>query len=134
MTAPLLDVRNLAVEVPVGRSGTVPILKGVSFQIMPGEAFGLVGESGSGKSVTSLAIMGLLKKPLRASAGEILFQGKDLLQLGKRDMRKLRGNRVAMIFQEPMTALNPLTTVGRQIAEMFVLHQGKTWAEGDKLA
>lgn len=134
MTAPLLELNNLAVDVPVGRSGTLQILKGVSFQIMPGEAFGLVGESGSGKSVTSLAIMGLLKKPLRVADGQILFQGKDLLQMSKRDMRDLRGNRIATIFQEPMTALNPLIPVGRQIAEMFVLHQGKTWAEADRLA
>ena len=133
MTAPLLEVRNLPVDVPlVGRNHQ--ILKGVSFQIMPGEAFGLVGESGSGKSVTSLATMGLLKKPLRVTGGDILFQGKSLLGLKKREMRALRGNRIAMIFQEPMTALNPLKTVGRQIAEMFVLHQGKTWAEADKLA
>ena len=134
MTGPLLDVRNLEVGVPY-RSGEIfPILKGVSFQIMPGEAFGLVGESGSGKSVTSLATMGLLKKPLRATAGEIIFNGRNLLRLSKREMRGLRGNRIAMIFQEPMTALNPLATVGRQIAEMFYLHQGKSWAEGEKLA
>ena len=134
MTAPLLDVKDLHVGVPLGAGKTYPILNGVSFQIMPGEAFGLVGESGSGKSVTSLATMGLLKKPLRATAGQILFQGRDLLKLSRREMRRLRGDRIAMIFQEPMTALNPLVTVGRQIAEMFVLHRGKSWAEGEKLA
>jgi len=133
MTTPLLEVKDLHVSLPVG-GNSFPILEGVSFQIMAGEAFGLVGESGSGKSVTSLATMGLLKKPLRATAGEILFKGRDLLKLSKREMRRLRGNRIAMIFQEPMTALNPLVTVGRQIAEMFYLHQGKSWAEGEKLA
>ncbi|WP_323038668.1 ABC transporter ATP-binding protein [Gemmobacter sp.] len=133
MTAPLLDIRNLSLGVPQGRN-LFPILRDVSFQILPGEAYGLVGESGSGKSVTSLATMGLLKKPLKVTGGQILFQGRDLLKLGKRDMRKLRGNRIAMIFQEPMTALNPLSTVGRQIAEMYVLHQGKSWDEAGKLA
>ena len=134
MTEPLLDIRNLSVGVALGRGKTVPILNGVSFQIMPGEIFGLVGESGSGKSVTSLATMRLLKKPLKVTGGQILFQGRDLLKISKREMRNLRGNRIAMIFQEPMTALNPLSTVGRQIAEMFVLHQGKSWSEGEKLA
>ena len=134
MTDPLLEVKDLHVGLPAGGGQMYPILQGVSFKIMPGEAFGLVGESGSGKSVTSLATMGLLKKPLRATGGEILFRGRDLLKLSKREMRKLRGDRVAMIFQEPMTALNPLVTVGRQIAEMFYLHQGKSWAEGEKLA
>ena len=134
MTAPLLDIRDLKLGVATGRGATLPVLKGVSFQIMPGEAYGLVGESGSGKSVTSLAVMGLLKKPLAISGGEILFKGQNLLSLSKREMRRMRGNRVAMIFQEPMTALNPLSTVGRQIAEMFVLHQGKSWREAHRLA
>ncbi|WP_428424631.1 ABC transporter ATP-binding protein [Pararhizobium sp.] len=134
MTAPLLDIRSLHMGVALGRTAHHPLLKGVSFQIMPGEAYGLVGESGSGKSVTSLAVMGLLKKPLAVSSGEILFKGQNLLALPKREMRRLRGNRIAMIFQEPMTALNPLSTVGRQIAEMFVLHQDKSWGEAQKLA
>ncbi len=134
MTAPLLDISELHLGVAVGRSVNRPLLKGVSFQIMPGEAYGLVGESGSGKSVTTLAVMGLLKKPLAVSGGEILFKGQNLLELPKREMRRLRGNRIAMIFQEPMTALNPLSTIGRQIAEMFVLHQGKSWDEAQKLA
>lgn len=133
MTAPLLDIRDLQLGVALGRS-VHPLLKGVSFQIMPGEAYGLVGESGSGKSVTSLAVMGLLKKPLAVSGGEILFKGQNLLALPRREMRRLRGNRIAMIFQEPMTALNPLSTVGRQIAEMFVLHQGRSWGEAQELA
>ncbi|WP_432349129.1 ABC transporter ATP-binding protein (plasmid) [Shinella yambaruensis] len=134
MTAPLLDIRNLRLGVALGRSAHHPLLKDVSFEIMPGEAYGLVGESGSGKSITSLAVMGLLKKPLAVSGGEILFKGQNLLSLPKREMRRLRGNRIAMIFQEPMTALNPLSTVGRQIAEMFVLHQGESWGEAERLA
>ncbi|MDX0477397.1 ATP-binding cassette domain-containing protein [Sinorhizobium medicae] len=134
MTVPLLDIRELCLGLAVGRSVVRPLLKDVSFQIMPGEAYGLVGESGSGKSVTSLAVMGLLKKPLAVSGGEILFKGENLLALPKRAMRRLRGNRIAMIFQEPMTALNPLSTIGRQIAEMFVLHQGKNWDEAQELA
>ena len=111
MTAPLLDIKNLQLGVSLDRSSYHPLLKGVSFQIMPGEAYGLVGESGSGKSVTSLAVMGLLKRPLAVTSGEILFKGQNLLALPKREMRRLRGNRIAMIFQEPMTALNPLSTV-----------------------
>jgi peptide/nickel transport system ATP-binding protein len=133
MTDPLLHVDGLTLGVSLG-SSVRPILRDVSFQIMPGETYGLVGESGSGKSVTSLAVMGLVKKPLRISDGKILFKGQNLLALPKREMRRLRGNRIAMIFQEPMTALNPLSTVGRQIAEMFVLHQNKSWGEAEKLA
>ncbi|MCP8894431.1 ABC transporter ATP-binding protein [Shinella daejeonensis] len=133
MTQPLLDVDGLKVDALFGRYAH-PIIRDVSFRIMPGEAYGLVGESGSGKSVTSLGVMGLLKKPLRAAGGEIRFKGRNLLTLPKREMRRLRGNRIAMIFQEPMTALNPLSTVGRQIAEMFVLHQDKSWAEARELA
>ncbi len=134
MTEPLLDIRDLNLGIALGRAGHHPLLKGVSLQIMPGEAYGLVGESGSGKSVTSLAVMGLLKRPLEVTGGEIMFKGQNLLAASKREMRRLRGNRIAMIFQEPMTALNPLATVGRQIAEMFVLHQGKGWSEAEKLA
>ncbi|MCC7283296.1 MAG: ABC transporter ATP-binding protein [Acetobacteraceae bacterium] len=132
-TAPLLEVRNLTVALPLGRQQR-EIIRDISFSILPGEAYGLVGESGSGKSVTSLAVIGLLKKPLAATAGNILFKGTDLRTLPARAMRQLRGDRVTMIFQEPMTALNPLSTVGRQIAEMFVLHQGKAWREANALA
>ena len=131
---PLLDVRNLTVSLPAGGGRQHEIVSDISFSILPGEAYGLVGESGSGKSVTSLAVIGLLKKPLRISNGEIVFKGTDLRTLSARAMRRLRGDRIAMIFQEPMTALNPLATVGRQIAEMFVLHQGKTWKEAHELA
>ena len=87
MTTPLLDIRDLRLGVSLGRSAHHPLLKGVSFQIMPGEAYGLVGESGSGKSVTSLAVMGLLKRPLAVSGGEIVFKGQNLLALPKRESR-----------------------------------------------
>ena len=130
---PLLELKGLHVGIPARRK-TFEIVSDVSFSIMPGEAFGLVGESGSGKSLTALSLIRLLKKPLKVTAGEILFKGDDLRGLSDRAMRKLRGERIAMIFQEPMTALNPLKTVGRQIAEMFVLHQGKSWAEALKMA
>jgi peptide/nickel transport system ATP-binding protein len=130
---PLLDVRNLTVALPGGHRRH-EIIRDISFSILPGETYGLVGESGSGKSVTSLAVIGLLKKPLATTAGQILFKGQDLRTFSARAMRQLRGDRITMIFQEPMTALNPLSTVGRQIAEMFVLHQGKSWGEAAALA
>ncbi|WP_415183154.1 ABC transporter ATP-binding protein [Phaeovulum sp.] len=130
---PLLELRHLHVGIPA-RRGTVGIVRDVSLKILPGEAFGLVGESGSGKSLTALSMIRLLKRPLAITEGQILFKGKDLRGLSERAMRDLRGDRIAMIFQEPMTALNPLATVGRQIAEMFVLHQGKSWDEAHKLA
>ncbi len=130
---PLLDLRNLHVGIP-GQGASVDIVKDVGFTILPGEAFGLVGESGSGKSLTALSLIRLLKKPLAVSSGEILFKGDDLRGLSDKAMRRLRGDRIAMIFQEPMTALNPLKTVGRQIAEMFVLHRGMGWGEAQKLA
>ncbi|PVA09131.1 peptide ABC transporter ATP-binding protein [Pelagivirga sediminicola] len=130
---PLLELKGLHVGIPA-RRGNVDIVTDVGFSILEGEAFGLVGESGSGKSLTALSLIRLLKKPLKVTAGQILFKGEDLRALSDREMRKLRGARIAMIFQEPMTALNPLKTVGRQIAEMFVLHQGKSWAEAERLA
>lgn len=131
--APLIELKNLHVGIK-SRRQPLNIVKDVSFSIMPGEAFGLVGESGSGKSLTALSLIRLLKKPLQVTNGEILFKGSDLRMLNDRAMRNLRGDRIAMIFQEPMTALNPLKRVGRQIAEMFVLHQGKSWGEAAKMA
>src|SRR5262249_43301893 len=106
----------------------------VSFTIARGETFGLVGESGCGKSITALALIGLLRDPLSVGGGRILFQGREIQGLSASAMRKLRGNNISMIFQEPMTALNPLSPVGRQIAEMFVLHKGATWHEAERSA
>ncbi len=118
--APLLDVRNLTVEFPV-QQGRLAAVRDVSFSIAPGEVLGLVGESGSGKSVTSLAIMRLLLPQARAM-GQILFQDKNLLSVSDEDVRQVRGARIAMIFQEPMTALNPVMRVGDQIAEAVTAH------------
>jgi peptide/nickel transport system ATP-binding protein len=119
----ILEINNLAVEFR-GDSGVVPALKGVSFSIPRGQTLGLVGESGSGKSVTSLSIMGLLARPqARVTGGQIIFNGQDLLQLSDGQMRAVRGNQISMIFQEPMTSLNPVFTVGYQIVEALQLHK-----------
>ncbi|WP_323903843.1 ABC transporter ATP-binding protein [Aeromonas hydrophila] len=121
--APILEVRDLAVEFVVD-DGKIKVLDGVSFKVAPGQTLGVVGESGCGKSVTSLAIMGLLPKPHgQVVAGSIRFQGEELLSLAPDQMYKVRGNRISMIFQEPMTALNPVQTVGDQLMEVFRLHR-----------
>src|SRR5471030_134191 len=121
----LLTVDRLRIDLAFGRT-KYPAVKDVSFTIGPGETLGLVGESGCGKSITALALIGLLRPPLGIGGGRILFKGREIQNLPEAEMRKLRGNRISMIFQEPMTALNPLSPIGRQIAEMFVLHQGAT--------
>ncbi len=121
--APILEVRDLEVEFSVD-DGKIKVLDGVSFQVAPGQTLGIVGESGCGKSVTSLAIMGLLPRPHgQVVAGSIRFQGEELLSLPPDQMYKVRGNRISMIFQEPMTALNPVQTVGAQLMEVFSLHR-----------
>ncbi|MFM4850493.1 ABC transporter ATP-binding protein [Aeromonas rivipollensis] len=120
---PILEVRDLEVEFSVD-DGKIKVLDGVSFQVAPGQTLGIVGESGCGKSVTSLAIMGLLPRPHgQVVAGSIRFQGEELLSLPPDQMYKVRGNRISMIFQEPMTALNPVQTVGAQLMEVFSLHR-----------
>ncbi len=119
----LLDVRDLRTYFHV-MDGTVKSVDGVSFSIRRGGRLALVGESGCGKSVTALTIMGLIEKPPgQVAGGEILFKGRDLLKLSDREIRKVRGGEIAMIFQEPMTSLNPVLTVGSQIAEAVLLHQ-----------
>jgi len=128
MTTPLLEVENLSIALQ-GDGVTHNAVENVSFAIGRGEAFGLVGESGCGKSITALAVMGLLRRPLSLGSGRIVLDGREIQNVSASEMRRLRGKRVAMIFQEPMTALNPLSPVGRQIAEMFVLHQGMGWSE-----
>jgi peptide/nickel transport system ATP-binding protein len=121
--APLLDVRDLSVEFQT-RKGIARVLEGVSFALARGSTLGLVGESGCGKSMTALAIMRLIPDPPgRITAGSVRFEGSDLLRLDDAAMRDIRGNRVSMIFQEPMTSLNPVFTVGEQIAEAVRLHQ-----------
>jgi oligopeptide/dipeptide ABC transporter ATP-binding protein len=114
--APILDVRDLRVELPLSR-GTVHAVDGASLTVGPGEAFGLVGESGCGKSMTLRAIMGLLPRPGHIVGGEVLFEGEDLVTASAGRLRQVRGGSIAMIFQEPMTALNPVMRVGDQIAE-----------------
>ena len=124
MAKPLLRVENLQTHFHT-RDGIVRAVDGVSFEVHAGETLAIVGESGCGKSVTSLSILRLLPMPpARFAAGRIEFDGRDLLALTEAEMRKVRGNAISMIFQEPMTSLNPVLTIGRQIAEALVLHRG----------
>ena len=122
-TQPVLRVHDLTTCFD-GDETTVLAVDRLSFDLMPGETLGLVGESGCGKSVTSLSIMRLLRAPGRVAGGRIEFDGQDLLALSEKAMRAIRGNQISMIFQEPMTSLNPVFTVGRQISESLMLHQG----------
>ncbi|MBI3716259.1 MAG: ABC transporter ATP-binding protein [Betaproteobacteria bacterium] len=121
MTEALLEVRNLRVEFPT-RSGTLTAVDDVSFSIAPGEVLGVVGESGAGKSLTGAAIIGLLEPPGRISGGEVLFNGRRIDNLPFDEMRKIRGREIGAIFQDPLTSLNPLYTVGRQIIETIQTH------------
>src|SRR5256714_11154067 len=118
----LLEVRDLQTHFPT-RAGLVCAVDGVNFYLDRGELLGLVGESGCGKSITALSIMRLVAPPGKIVAGEILFDGRDLLKFSNAEMRALRGNDIAMIFQDPMTSLNPVFTVGEQIAEALRLHR-----------
>ncbi|MDH2049275.1 ABC transporter ATP-binding protein [Achromobacter marplatensis] len=120
---PVLRVHDLTTCFD-GDDTTVVAVDKLSFDLLPGETLGLVGESGCGKSVTSLSIMRLLRAPGRVAGGRIEFDGRDLLALPEKSMRAIRGNQISMIFQEPMTSLNPVITVGRQISESLMLHQG----------
>jgi oligopeptide/dipeptide ABC transporter ATP-binding protein len=124
MTAPLLELDNLHTYFYTD-TGVARSVDGVSFQVGAGETVGVVGESGCGKSVTALSILRLIRPPGRIEPGSsIRFEGRDLLTLGEREMQQVRGNRIAMVFQEPMTALNPVFTVGDQIAEVARIHAG----------
>jgi ABC-type dipeptide/oligopeptide/nickel transport system ATPase component len=122
---PLLDVQHLSVTF----GGATPAVDDVSFQMAAGETLGLVGESGSGKSVTAFSILRLLQLPGRITGGKVLFQGRDLLTLPEGEMREVRGAGISLIFQEPMTALNPVMRVGDQIAEALLVHGRATRAE-----
>jgi peptide/nickel transport system ATP-binding protein len=123
VTEPLLSVSNLCVDFET-EQGVLNVLDHVSFSLYPGKTLGLVGESGCGKSVTSLALMKLLQRPYgNITNGSILFKGQDLVKYDSKSMQALRGNRIAMIFQDPMTALNPVKTIGSQILEVFNLHR-----------
>ena len=126
---PLLSIDGLKTHFE-NRDGIVRAVDGVSFDVFPGETLAVVGESGCGKSVTLLSVLRLLPMPpARIVAGRVLFDGRDLLTVSDKEMRDLRGNAISMIFQEPMTSLNPVLTVGRQIAETLVLHRGLSQAE-----
>ena len=121
--APLLEVRDLKTHF-ISREGVRRAVDGVSFKIFKGRTLGMVGESGCGKSVTSLSILRLVPSPPgRIVGGEIIFKGQNLLTLSERDMRRVRGARISMIFQEPMTSLNPVFTIGSQVAEVFQVHR-----------
>ncbi len=122
MSEQLLEVKNLQTSF-FTHVGEVKAIRGISFSVQRGEMIGVVGESGSGKSVSSLAIMGLLQYPGKVTGGEIIFDGENLLKKSKKEMRKIRGNRIAMIFQDPMTSLNPLFTIGNQMVEAIREHQ-----------
>jgi oligopeptide/dipeptide ABC transporter ATP-binding protein len=116
MNEPVLVVEDLRVEIPT-RRGTVHAVRGVSFSVQPGETFALVGESGSGKTMTCRAILRLVHPPARITGGSVRFQGRDLVTLPERDVERIRGRGISMVFQDPMTALNPVLTVYQQIAE-----------------
>ncbi len=124
MPTPLLEVEGLKTYF-FTRDGVVRAVDGVSFSVYTGETLAIVGESGCGKSVTSLSILRLIASPPgRIVSGKLRFEGRDLLSLSEREMRAVRGNEISMIFQEPMTSLNPVLTIGRQIAETLELHRG----------
>jgi peptide/nickel transport system ATP-binding protein len=129
----LLEIRDLVTEFRT-EHGTVRAVDGVSFEVPERATLGVVGESGSGKSVTALSIMRLVAAPGRIARGSITYTGRDLLALAPAEMRKIRGNRIAMIFQEPMTSLNPVFTVGDQVGEAVRLHQGKSRREARQVA
>jgi oligopeptide/dipeptide ABC transporter ATP-binding protein len=120
---PLLEVKGLRTSFQT-RDGLVQAVSGIDFHVDRGEIMGLVGESGCGKSVTSLSILRLVAKPGRIDAGEVIFDGRDLLKVSNEDMRRIRGDRISMIFQQPTSSLNPVWDVGRQIEEVLRIHRG----------
>ncbi|MGH2699643.1 MAG: ABC transporter ATP-binding protein [Actinomycetota bacterium] len=128
---PLLSVRDLAVQF-VTRKATVRAVNGISFDLEPGETLGIVGESGCGKSVSSLAMLGILPKSGRITSGEVVFDDVDLVKLPDSQLRQVRGKEIAMIFQDPMTSLNPVLTIGHQITESLRKHLGMDKEEATK--
>src|SRR4029453_6480284 len=119
----LIEVRGLRTEFTT-ENGILPAVDRISFSIKPGEILGLVGESGCGKSVTALSLLRLISPPGRIVSGEILFESQNLLKLSEKEMQKIRGNKISMIFQEPMTSLNPVMNIGDQVGETLVIHKG----------
>ncbi len=134
MSSPLLEVSDLSVIYKT-YEGTVAAVNGLDFSLEAGKTLGLVGESGAGKTTTALSILGLVPSPPGiVTSGKILFSGQDLLALSEKEMKKIRGNRISMIFQDPMTSLNPVVTVGVQISEALVAHQNLSEKEAEKKA
>ena len=132
-TPPLLEVRNLCVEFP-SRRGTLRALNDVSFSIAADEVLGVVGESGAGKSLTGASIIGLLEPPGRIASGEILLSGRRIDNLSEDAIRQVRGREIGAVFQDPLTSLNPLYTVGRQLPETIVTHLPLTWSQARERA
>ena len=117
----ILEVRNLSTHFFTD-DGEVKAVRGVSFSVAPGETLGIVGESGCGKSVTAMSVLGLVQRPGKVVGGEIMFKGSDLLKLSKEELRNIRGRDIAMIFQDPLSSLNPVLRVGYQIDEAMYAH------------
>lgn len=132
MTSPLMQVEDLSISFKINDKWCRAV-NGVTFDIMPNETLCIVGESGCGKSITAMSLMKLLPDTARLG-GHVRFGGQDILSLKERELEEIRGSRIAMIFQEPMTSLNPVLTVGEQIAEPLVLHKGMGWSEAKKEA
>lgn len=131
--ANLIEVKHLSLSVP-SSIGRVPVITDLSFSIQTGERVALVGESGSGKSLTAYTLMRLIKEPVRVAAGEIYIDGREVLGLSEREFRELRGKEIAMIYQDPMSALNPIMKIGKQIVESIKLHQDVSTATAKKMA
>ena len=129
----LLEVENLQTEFKVKR-GTVKAVNNVSFGVEKGEILAIVGESGSGKSVTSLSVMGLIREPGKVTGGKIIFDGENLVGKSNKEMNKIRGDKISMIFQEPMTSLNPVYKIGDQIMESILTHTDLSKEEAKKTA
>lgn len=131
----VLEIRDLALSFKASKKKYYQVLDHISFSVEPGTVFGIVGESGCGKSVTALSIMRLLSRyDSRIDSGEILFQGEDILKMKPRALRKLRGSRISMIFQDPISSLNPVFTIGNQLVEVIMLHQNINRREARKVA
>ena len=133
MNEPLLQVKNLSTSFNVD-SGEVRAVNGISFNLDEGKVLGIVGESGSGKSVTAYSIMRILVEPGRITGGEILFNGEDIVKYSNKQMRDFRGKRISIIFQDPMTSLNPVYTIGNQLREAILLHTNRTHKEANARA